>query len=59
MLLNASAKLRHRHVSLELWARNITATQYATFYFVSIGNAFLQKGNPFTAGATLRFEMNL
>lgn len=59
MLLNASAKLRHRHMSLELWARNITATQYATFYFVSIGNAFLQKGNPFTAGATLRFEMDL
>ena len=58
MLLNASIKLSHRHIGLELWANNITATQYDTFYFVSIGNAFLQHGNGFSIGATASYRFD-
>lgn len=58
-LLNASATVSRGNVSMELWANNITSTQYATFYFVSIGNAFLQKGNPFSCGVTLKWNLDL
>lgn len=58
MLLNASLEFSHRQFSLELWADNLTGTQYATFYFVSIGNAFLQRGNGFSAGATLSCKLD-
>ena len=58
MLLNASVAATHKGFRLELWADNITATQYATFYFVSIGNAFLQRGNGFSAGATLSWKLD-
>lgn len=57
MLLNASVAATHGGFRFELWADNITATQYATFYFVSIGNAFLQKGNGFSFGATLSWQV--
>lgn len=59
MLLNASVSATHDRFRLELWADNITATQYATFYFVSIGNAFLQQGNGFSIGATLSWQLDL
>ncbi len=59
MLLNASVAATHDNFRLELWADNITATQYATFYFVSIGNAFLQRGNGFSIGASLSWQMDL
>lgn len=42
------------HWSLRLWAENISNTKYSTFYFVSIGNTFTQRGLPRTAGITLR-----
>lgn len=53
-LLNASLTLALPHCELQLWAQNITDTRYHTFYFVSIGNEFVQRGKPFRAGATLR-----
>lgn len=58
MLLNASVGATRRNWRLELWADNITDTQYATFYFVSIGNTFLQRGNGFSAGATLSYKLD-
>ncbi|MDE6283518.1 MAG: TonB-dependent receptor [Muribaculaceae bacterium] len=59
MLLNASVAATHRNFRLEIWADNITATQYATFYFVSIGNTFLQRGNGFSIGVTLTWQMEM
>lgn len=56
-LLNASAELHHRQFSIEIWANNLTSTQYATFYFVSIGNTFLQRGNDTAFGVTLRYNV--
>lgn len=41
---------------LQAWCKNITNTRYSTFYFVSISNEFLQRGNPRSFGATIRLN---
>ena len=40
--------------SLSLWARNLTATRYDVFYFVSMSRDFVQRGMPRRFGVTLR-----
>ncbi|MDE6679799.1 MAG: TonB-dependent receptor, partial [Muribaculaceae bacterium] len=40
-------------VSLSVWGRNLTATHYDTFYFVSMGNEFVQRAKTREIGATL------
>ena len=57
-LLGAAVRLEKGAFSLNLWGDNLTNTQYNTFYFVSIGNAFLQQGNPVQFGVTLRMNVN-
>lgn len=57
-LLGSSVRLENDVFSLTLWGENLTNTQYNTFYFVSIGNAFLQKSNPTQFGITLRMNLN-
>lgn len=44
-------------VELGLWGKNLTNTNYNTFYFESLGNSFLQSAKPIMFGAdlTLRF----
>lgn len=44
---------RGRH-ALDLWCRNLTDTRYDTFYFLSVGEEFVQRGRPRTFGATLQ-----
>ena len=41
---------------LQLWGENLTDTKFNTFYFMSMGNEFLQRGKPLRVGATLRFN---
>lgn len=55
--LSLQATAATEHLTLQLWARNITATHYDTFYFQSIGNRFMQQGTPFTIGATLTLNL--
>lgn len=55
-LLSASVRLTKGDFTLDLWGDNLTDTHYNSFYFVSIGNAFLQRGNPPRCGATLRMN---
>lgn len=55
--LDASIKFHCRNFSLDLWAKNLTGTQYNTFYFVSIQHEFLQRGKPTQFGATLRINI--
>lgn len=43
--------------SVSLWADNITATKFSTFYFKSIGNVFIQRGAPREFGAALRINL--
>ncbi|MGM9804534.1 MAG: TonB-dependent receptor [Muribaculaceae bacterium] len=54
-LMGAQVKLQGRHFSLELWGKNLTDTNYGTFYFVSINHRFVQQGRPRQIGATLRY----
>lgn len=56
-LLNAKISLRSRNMKLELWAKNLTATEYGAFYFESFGNSFIQRGKPTTMGANLIFTL--
>lgn len=51
----ASVNLAYRQLTLTLWGENITGTRYNTFYFLSMGNAFVQRAKPMTWGATLRY----
>ena len=56
-LLGASITWQQQHYSLQLWGRNLTDTQYKTFYFVSIQHPFLQRGHGRALGATLRVSL--
>ncbi len=56
LLLGASATFTCSKCELQLWSRNITATQYRTFYFLSMGNAFFQRGAPRQIGLTFRMN---
>ena len=44
--------------SLRLWGENLTDTHYSTFYFVSVGRAFLQRARPWQAGVTIRYAFD-
>lgn len=56
-LAGANLSLAFEHFSLALWVKNIFDTRYDTFYFVSMGNEFLQRGKPRTMGVTLRMNL--
>lgn len=53
-LLGASVTFRAQKWEVQVWGRNLTATKYHTFYFMSMGNEFLQRGNKLNAGVVLR-----
>lgn len=55
-LAGLSVNLRTPLADIELWGENITKTKYSTFYFESIGNRFVQRGNPRRFGVTFRFD---
>lgn len=57
LLAGASATLEGNKWSVQLWGRNLTNTDYRTFYFKSMGNEFVQRGRPWQIGATLRLEL--
>lgn len=53
----ASIRFENKKYSLDFWGQNLTDTDFNTFYFVSIGNAFLQHGKPRIIGVTLRINI--
>ncbi len=55
--LNASIELQKGDFSLSLWGRNLTDTDFYTFYFKSMNNNFYNHGKPCRIGATLSFAM--
>lgn len=55
-LLGMEAGVGTERWSAKVWGQNLTATRYNTFYFVSMGNSFVQRGRPVTAGVTLRYH---
>ncbi len=57
VLAGASVMAEGKNWSIQVWGKNLTGTRYHTFYFMSMGNEFLQRGRPMQAGVTLRFDM--
>ena len=55
--LNASLMFQFRDVALSLWGRNLTDTDFYTFYFKSMNNNFYNHGKPCRVGATLSFKI--
>ncbi len=55
--LGASVELRKGDFTLSLWGRNLTGTDFYTFYFKSVGNSFLCHGKPRSVGVTLSYAM--
>lgn len=51
-LFDASVALYKKRFSLRGWCKNIGGNSYDTFYFVSMGNRFCQKGKPRRIGVT-------
>lgn len=56
-LLGAGVTYGYENFTVELWGRNLTSTRYHTFYFMSMGNEFLQRGRGAEAGVTVRFNI--
>lgn len=52
-VLGASAALHGDNWNVRVWGENLTSTKYSTFYFVSIGNSFVQRARPWQAGVTI------
>lgn len=57
VLLGAGCTLEACKWSLQLWGRNLTSTKYHTFYFMSMGNEFVQRGKPLQVGVTFRLSI--
>jgi outer membrane receptor protein involved in Fe transport len=56
-LLDASLAWKTGRRTLTLWARNLTGTDYNTFYFKSVGRSFVQRGKPLQAGISLNLDL--
>ena len=55
--LGAQLTLRLKELTITLWGRNLTNTDYDVFYFKSVGKEFFSKGAPIHGG--IRLNINL
>ena len=55
-LLNAKAAFQKGIVTVELWGKNLTGTEYLSYYFVSSAG-YAQKGKPLTFGANVILDL--
>lgn len=56
-LLGASVTWQLKNWEFKVWGKNLTDTQYHTFYFKSMGNEFLQRGRGIEAGLSVRWTI--
>lgn len=56
-LLGMQLSFDFKHATVTLWGRNMTNTNYDTFYFKSVGKEFFSKGAPLHGG--VRVNINL
>lgn len=55
--LNGRLGFHKGGMALNFWVRNALNEDYATFYFESMGNGFMQKSRPVQAGIELRIRL--
>ena len=56
-LLEAAVRFEHRRYAIDLRSENLGGRRYDTFYFESIGNAFVQRGRPRTFSIALNLYL--
>lgn len=56
---SASVGVEGGQYAASVWVDNFTSTKYNTFYFVSMSNAFLQRGKGCRVGVTLRLKFEI
>ncbi|MCH5229409.1 MAG: TonB-dependent receptor [Muribaculaceae bacterium] len=56
-LLGASITWEWKNWEFRIWGRNLTDTDYYTFYFKSMNNEFLQRGRGVEAGVSVRWSL--
>ena len=56
-LAGASILWKKSGFTLTVWGKNLTNTEYNTFYFKSVGNSFVQKGKPVQAGISININI--
>ena len=56
-LLGAGVTLKAPKWEIQAWGRNLTGTRYSVFYFMSMGNEFLQRGEKRSWGISLRLTI--
>ncbi|MDR1103711.1 MAG: TonB-dependent receptor [Tannerella sp.] len=52
-VVNAQAGVHRGIMSLYVWAKNLTGTDYTAFYFESLNKPYMQKGKPLQLGAKI------
>jgi outer membrane receptor protein involved in Fe transport len=55
--LGAQLTLQLKDLSITLWGRNLTNTDYDVFYFKSVGKEFFSKGAPIHGGVRLNINL--
>jgi len=55
-LLGAQISLVNGRGRIAFWGKNLTNTEFNTFYFKSMGNSFVQKGKPLQIGISASCE---
>lgn len=53
-ILNASLTAQKNDIRISVWGKNLTDSDYDTFYIETLGNKFVQKGKPLQFGATVK-----
>ena len=56
-LLNMNILLKKGNLTFGIWGKNLTGTEYNTFYFKSLGNSFVQRGKPLQAGISINLTI--
>ncbi|MCD8186957.1 MAG: TonB-dependent receptor [Rikenellaceae bacterium] len=56
-LLNGSVGLERNGFSLSLWGKNLTDTDFNTFYFRSLRHSFVQREKPLQFGLSLQLKL--
>ncbi len=54
---SASMAVSYKNMTVELWGKNITDTEFNTFYFRSLGSSFVSRGLPARWGVRLSVEI--
>ena len=55
-MIGSIVSLSHKNWELGFWGKNLTDADYNTFYFLSMGNSFVQQGKPRQLGVSLKYD---